>query len=54
MSGLPLYLHNIKKRQSHKKVCEKKKFCKVIMTFEDTKVLELNQYQTFDKAPQCL
>ena len=33
------------KLESHKKVCENKHFCKVIMPFEDTKILEFNQYQ---------
>ena len=33
------------KLESHKKVCEKN-FCNVIMLFEDTKVLEFNQYQS--------
>ena len=40
------------KFQSHKKVCENKDFCNVIMPFEDTKILEFNQYQKFIiKAP---
>ena len=30
---------------------EYKDFCNVIMSFEDTKVLEFNQYQKSDKAP---
>ena len=33
------------KLESHKQVCENKDFCNVIMTFEDTKVLEFNHYQ---------
>ena len=37
--------------QSHKRVCEHKVFCNVIMPSEDTKMLELNQYQKCDKAP---
>ena len=40
-----------KKLKSHKKVCENKDFCKVIMPFEDTEILEFNQYQKIDKAP---
>ena len=39
------------KLQSHKRVCENEDFCNIIMFSEDTKVLEFNQYQKFDKAP---
>ena len=39
------------KRESHKKVCENKDFCNVIMPSEDTKILKYNQYQKSDKAP---
>ena len=39
------------KRESHKKVCEKKEFCNVVMSSEDTKTLEFNQCQKSDKAP---
>ena len=39
------------KLESHKKVFENKDFCYVIMPFEDTKILELNQYRKSDKAP---
>ena len=38
------------KPESHKKVCESKAFCNVIMPSEDTTILELNQYQKFNKA----
>ena len=38
------------KFESHKKVCENKDFCNVIMPFEDTEILEFNQYQKSDKA----
>ena len=31
-----------KKLESHKKVCENKDFCNVIMPYEDTKILEFN------------
>ena len=41
----------INKVDSHKKVCENKDFCNVIMPSEDTKILEFNQYQKSDKAP---
>ena len=39
------------KCESHKKVCENKDFCHVVMPSEDTKTLEFNQYQKSDKAP---
>ena len=39
------------KLESHKKGCENKDFCKVIMPSEDTKILEFNQYKKSDKAP---
>ena len=39
------------KRESHKKVCENKDYCKIIMSSEDTKILEFNQYQKPDGAP---
>ena len=39
------------KLESHKKACENKDFCNVIMPSEDTKILEFNQYQKSDKAP---
>ena len=39
------------KLKSHKKVCENKDFCNVIMSFEETKILEFNQYEKSDKAP---
>ena len=40
-----------KNPESHKKVCENKDFCNVIMPSKDTKILEFNQYQKSDKAP---
>ena len=39
------------KRESHKKLCENKDFCDVLMSSEATKILESNQYQKSDKAP---
>ena len=39
------------KLESHKKVFENKNFGNVILPSEDTKILEFNQYQKFDKAP---
>ena len=33
------------KLQSHKKVCENKGFCNIIMSSEDTKIFKFNQYQ---------
>ena len=47
------YLHSFKTKNKlglHKRVCEKKDFCNVVMPSEDTKTLELNQYQIFDHA----
>ena len=40
-----------KKLELHKKVCENKDLCNVIMPFEDTKTLEFNQHQKSDKGP---
>ena len=39
-----------KKLESDKKACEKKDFCNVNMPSDDTKILEFNEYQKFDKA----
>ena len=39
------YFRTKNKLELHKRVCENKDFCNVIMPFEDTKILELNQYQ---------
>ena len=39
------------KLESHKRVCENKYFCNIIMPFEDTKRLEVHEYQKSDKAP---
>ena len=41
----------IHKLQSHKRVCENKDFCNIIMPSEDTKTLEFNQYQKSYKLP---
>ena len=38
------------KLESHKKVCENKDCCNVIMSSEVIKILEFNQYQKSDKA----
>ena len=38
------------KRESHKKVCENEDFCNIILPYEDTKLLEFNQYKKIDKA----
>ena len=40
--------------KSHKKVCENKDFCNVVMPSEDSKILEFNKYQKFDEAPKLL
>ena len=39
-----------KKLESHKKVCENKDFCNIIMPPENKKILEFNQYQKSAKA----
>ena len=39
-----------KKRGSHRKVRESKNFGNILMSFEDTKILEFDQYQQLDKA----
>ena len=39
------------KFQSHKKVCENKDFCNVIIPCEGTKILLFNQNRNSDKAP---
>ena len=39
------------KREFHGKIYENKEFCNIVMSSEDTKILELNQYQISDKAP---
>ena len=46
---MPLFVNN--KVESQKKLHEDKDFCRVIMPFEDSKILELNHYQKSDKAP---
>ena len=48
------FLHSIRTKNKlgwDKRVCENKDFCSVIVPSEDTKILELNQYQKSDKAP---
>ena len=50
------YLHSFatkNKIESHKKVCENKDFCNIVMLSEDTKILKFNQYKKFDKARLC-
>ena len=39
------------KRESHKKVCENKDFCSIVLPSKDAKILEFNKYQKFDKVP---
>ena len=48
MSELSSFLRN-KKLESHKKVCENKDFCNLVMP-KDAKVLDFNQNQKSDKA----
>ena len=47
--------------ESHKKVCDNKYFCYIVILSEDTNILEFNQYQKYDNAlffinaePECL
>ena len=45
-------LHSLatkKKRKFHKKICENKDFCNVLMPSEDTKILEFNQIKNLIK-----
>ena len=51
MSELPSFFCDRKKPESHKKVCENKDFCNVIIASKNTEILELKQYQKSDKAP---
>ena len=51
MSELSSFLENKNKLESHKRVCENKDFCNVIMGSEDNKILEFNQRKNSDKAP---
>ena len=39
------------KLESHEKACGNRDFCNIVMSSEDTKILEFNQYQRIDKAP---
>ena len=49
---MPSFFRNKKKNSElHKKACENKDFCNVIISFEDNKILEYNQHQESDKAP---
>ena len=45
-----ILLQKKKKLESHKKVCENKDFCNIIMPPENKKILEFNQYQKSAKA----
>ena len=38
------------KLKSHKRVCENKNFCNIIMASEDTKILEFNQFEKSGQA----
>ena len=52
LSKLPSFFCNRKKKlEPHKKICEKMIFVMLLQTFEDTKILEFNQYQKSYKAP---
>ena len=43
-----------KKIESHNSLCKNKGFRGVVMPFEDTDILEFNQYWNFDKAPSII
>ena len=43
------YLRTKNKLEPHKKVCENKNFFSIIMSYEDTEILEFNQHQKSDK-----
>ena len=48
------WLHSFKtkiKLESHKRVCENKDFCNVVMSSEGTKILQFSQYKKSDKVP---
>ena len=47
---MPAFFSN-KKTWSHKKVCENKDSFNAVIPFEDTKILEFNQYQKPNKEP---
>ena len=49
MFELPSFLQKKKQTWIVQNVCENKGFCNVIMLSEDTKILEFNKYQKFDK-----
>ena len=44
-----VFISSNKKLESHKKVCENKDFCNLVMP-KDVKVLDFNQNQKSDKA----
>ena len=45
------FFRNPRKLELHKKVCENKDFCKIIISSEDIRILEFNQPQKDDKSP---
>ena len=54
MFELPSFFLNKNKFQSHKKVCENKFFCNIMMPSEDTKMMEFNHHQKVEKAPLAI
>ena len=42
------------KFKSYKKVCESKKVRNIVMPFEETKILDFNQYQKYYEAPSIV
>ena len=52
MSELSSFFCNKKKKlESHKELCKKKDFCNVLISSEDSKILEFDQCQKSDKSP---
>ena len=45
---------NKNKLATPKKVCENKDFCGIVMPYEDTNILEFNQYQKSDKTTSII
>ena len=46
-----LHSFRTKKPHLHKKLCKNKDLCGVVMSSEETKILEFNQYYKFYKTP---
>ena len=46
-----ILLEQKKLNRTHKKECENKDCCNIVMPSEETKISEFNQYHKFDKVP---